>query len=103
MKRAAEVGELTFLRKWREEIQSKIKLRSTDAAVETSSEIAAKPVDRAAELRAQIELAIVEERFEDAAVLRDELKRLNADRSGTTDPAVHPVEATASTSLDARR
>jgi protein-arginine kinase activator protein McsA len=41
-------------------------------------------VDRAAELQAQIELAIVEERYEDAAMLRDELKRL---RSGPSPDA----------------
>jgi protein-arginine kinase activator protein McsA len=33
-------------------------------------------VNRAVELRQQIELAVVEERYEDAAMLRDELRRL---------------------------
>ncbi len=81
VQRASEVGELTFLRKWREEIQSKIQPQP-DAAVAAPSEIAVRPVDRAAELRAQIEQAIAEERFEDAAVLRDELKRINTDLPG---------------------
>jgi len=79
VQRASEVGELTFLRKWREEIQSKIE-EHTGTVIEPLPEIAAKSVDRAAELRAQIELAIAEERFEDAAVLRDELKRVRAER-----------------------
>jgi protein-arginine kinase activator protein McsA len=35
-------------------------------------------VDRTAELRSQIEVAVVEERYEDAAMLRDELKRLQS-------------------------
>ena len=81
VQRASEVGELTFLRKWKEEIQSKIEEQPA-TAVEIRREMAAKPADRAAELRAQIELAIAEERFEDAAVLRDELKQLGeANRS----------------------
>jgi hypothetical protein len=78
--RASEVGELTFLRKWREEIQSKI-APQPGAAVETPSEVAVRPVDQTAELRSQIEQAIAEERFEDAAILRDELRRLNAEQN----------------------
>jgi protein-arginine kinase activator protein McsA len=35
-------------------------------------------VDRSAELRSQIELAVAEERYEDAAMLRDELRRLQS-------------------------
>jgi hypothetical protein len=75
--RASQVGELTFLRRWKEEILTKIKPESgpsTDIAVASPTE----PDSRAAELRAQIEVAIIEERYEDAAVLRDELQRLNA-------------------------
>jgi hypothetical protein len=75
MAQASQVGELTFLRRWKEEILTKIK------PDEGPTETAAVPVlvDRAAELRSQIEVAIVEERYEDAAMLRDELKRLQSD------------------------
>jgi hypothetical protein len=77
MKRASEVGELTYLRNWKKEIQSKIKTQANTLLAPPPPE-AAKPANRAAELRSQIELAIAEERFEDAAVLRDELKRLDS-------------------------
>jgi hypothetical protein len=72
---ASQVGELTFLRRWKEEILTKIKPE------EGTSQTAAVPalVDRTAEIRSQIELAISEERYEDAAMLRDELKRLQSD------------------------
>lgn len=80
-KRASEVGELTFLRKWREEIQTKITEQS-GTAIESPPGVSARPIDRVAELRAQIELAITEERFEDAALLRDELRQFNSDQSG---------------------
>ena len=71
---ASQVGELTFLRRWKEEILTKIKPE------EGASETATLPalVDRTAELRSQIEVAVVEERYEDAAMLRDELKRLQS-------------------------
>jgi protein-arginine kinase activator protein McsA len=71
---ASQVGELTFLRRWKEEILTKIK------PDEGTSETATLPalVDRTAELRSQIEVAVVEERYEDAAMLRDELKRLQS-------------------------
>src|SRR3954452_13290417 len=71
---ASQVGELTFLRRWKEEILTKIKSDEPETVVETVT--APTSVDRAAELRAQIESAIHEERYEDAAMLRDELKRL---------------------------
>ncbi|MCI0335449.1 MAG: UvrB/UvrC motif-containing protein [Planctomycetes bacterium] len=77
VEQAPRVGELTFLRRWKEEILSKIEAAS-GSAVDT---VVATPdlVDRAAELRAQIELAVAEERYEDAAMLRDELRRLEND------------------------
>jgi protein-arginine kinase activator protein McsA len=75
----SQVGELTFLRRWKEEILTKIKSDAPDAP-ETVVDTVAAPtaVDRAADLRAQIESAIHEERYEDAAMLRDELKRLES-------------------------
>jgi hypothetical protein len=74
---ASRVGELTFLRQWKEEIQSKIAGEAASAAGETAvAPPQSATVDRAADLRAQIESAIAEERYEDAALLRDELRRL---------------------------
>jgi protein-arginine kinase activator protein McsA len=69
------VGELTFLRRWKEEILTKIK---PQGATTTGSAVAepAGSDSRIAELRAQIKVAVVEERYEDAALLRDELQRL---------------------------
>ena len=71
---ASQVGELTFLRRWKEEILTKIK--PEEGLPETVTLPAL--VDRKAELQSQIELAIVEERYEDAAMLRDELRRLQS-------------------------
>ena len=84
---AAKVGELTFLRRWKEEILTKIKGDESSTAEATATPTAA---DKIAELRAQIELAVVEERYEDAAMLRDDLKRLHGETtldagSDTTD------------------
>jgi protein-arginine kinase activator protein McsA len=53
---------------------TKIEGNSGETAIETA--VAPTAEDRAAELRAQIEAAVLEERYEDAAMLRDELKRL---------------------------
>jgi hypothetical protein len=73
--RASQVGELTFLRRWKEEISAKIKGHEPPPT-EAAALLAATPADRAADLRAQIESAVAEERYEDAALLRDQLKRL---------------------------
>lgn len=83
--RSAQVGELTFLRRWKEEILAKIESpggTEIAEAAETTLADDAKPVDRAAELRAQIDRAIAEERYEEAAVLRDELGRLKTSSAG---------------------
>ena len=72
---AANVGELTFLRRWKEEIAAKIQGQGGQAA-EASTVLAPTPTDRVADLRAQITLAVAEERYEEAAMLRDELQRL---------------------------
>ncbi|MFO0791736.1 MAG: UvrB/UvrC motif-containing protein [Pirellulales bacterium] len=71
---AAQVGELTFLRQWKEEILTKMRGEDAESSIDTA--IAPTTMDRSAELRAQIEAAVHEERYEDAARLRDELKRL---------------------------
>jgi hypothetical protein len=83
---ASKVGELTFLRRWKAEITEKIKGQSANAA-ESSTVMAPTPVDRAAELRAQIELAVTEERYEDAAMLRDELRQLDTQIRGEGETA----------------
>jgi hypothetical protein len=72
---SSQVGELTFLRQWKEEILTKLK--STDAPASETASVPA-VVDRTAQLRSQIDAAVVEERYEDAAMLRDELQRLQA-------------------------
>ncbi len=74
MGQASQVGELTFLRRWKEEILTKIK---PDEALPEAAALPAL-VDRTAELRSQIDVAVIEERYEDAAMLRDELKRLQS-------------------------
>jgi hypothetical protein len=79
MEQAPRVGELTFLRRWKEEILSKIESES-GAMMETVIATPPDSVSRAAELRAKIELAVVEERYEDAAMLRDELRRLEREQ-----------------------
>jgi hypothetical protein len=74
---APRVGELVFLRRWKEEIAAKIRAQGGQPP-ESTATLAPKPVDRAAELCAKIELAIVEERYEEAAIFRDELRRLES-------------------------
>ncbi|HVT28431.1 MAG TPA: hypothetical protein VHE81_10500, partial [Lacipirellulaceae bacterium] len=69
-----------FLRRWKEEILTKIE---RDEPAASGVEQLTTVVDRRAELRLQIESAITEERYEDAAMLRDELKRLDASNDGT--------------------
>jgi hypothetical protein len=63
--RAGQCAELVSLEKWREELGG-------GQATPPSPE---EPLDRMAELRAQLDQAVAEERFEDAAALRDEIRR----------------------------
>jgi hypothetical protein len=77
VEQAPKVGELVFLRRWKEEITAKIKARDGET-LEATATLTPEPVDRAAELRAKIELAIVEERYEEAAMFRDELRQLES-------------------------
>jgi hypothetical protein len=84
---AAKVGELTFLRRWKEEIAAKIKMLTHETAeVDAPTATAPAPIDRAAELRAEIESAVAEERYEEAALLRDELRQLESTLRETRDP-----------------
>lgn len=64
---AERLGELVFLKRWRRELHRKA------APDEDGDDGEADPV---AETRANLEAAINEERYEDAAQLRDELRRL---------------------------
>ncbi len=75
---ASQVGELIFLRRWKEEVAAKIKGQGDESGEsgESAALLAAPPVDRAASLRAQIAQAVSDERYEEAALLRDELQRL---------------------------
>ena len=53
------------------------KLVLQTAAVAVPEEEKTQPIDPERELRAELDLAIAEERYEDAARLRDELKKIN--------------------------
>jgi hypothetical protein len=72
---ASQVGELTFLRRWKEEVAAKIKGQGGPGS-DSAAALIAEPVDRAAKLRAEIAHAVADERYEEAALLRDELQRL---------------------------
>ncbi len=61
---ADNCNELSFLLKWREEIVSK-----------TSGELREEPYNPLAHLQSELELAVSEERFEDAARLRDTIRQ----------------------------
>lgn len=61
------MGELVFLKRWRKELQRKITPDSDDEDGDD---------DPVAQLKADLDKAIEEERYEDAAQLRDELDRL---------------------------
>ena len=71
--RAAELAELDFLQRWRAEILE----RSPTQGIEpTDAASGGATAERQAKLRDEIQRAIAEERYEDAARLRDELRRL---------------------------
>lgn len=71
----SQVGELAFLRRWKQEIlehSGEPETKPEDAASETT-DVANDPLGK---LRADLGRAIAEERYEDAARLRDDLDRL---------------------------
>lgn len=72
--RAGQVGELTFLQRWREEILSKNAPEESEPSKSSAVAEAERP-DHAVELQQELRQAIAEERFEDAARIRDELRR----------------------------
>jgi len=76
MEKASQVGELAFLQRWKQEILEKNPpraLEGPDAEAEQAVAESSDPVKRA---RAELARAIQEERYEDAARLRDDLRRL---------------------------
>ena len=50
------------------------------------------PVDPVTKLRKQLDEAIAEERYEDAAAIRDQLKRLSPDGADQTSPKPDEAE-----------
>jgi hypothetical protein len=68
--KAAQVGELAFLQRWKRELQEKTGVGS-EAAAETV--VADDPIRQ---VRSELAKAIEEERYEDATRLRDDLRRL---------------------------
>jgi hypothetical protein len=74
MHNAENCSELAYLLRWREEIEAK-----------TSGQTRGEPFDPLARLKAELELAVSEERFEDAARLRDTIRQHNQE-PGESDP-----------------
>jgi len=71
--RAAECEELVHLEKWRDDLQSDASDQRKQLTVQ---KLPVSPVDH---LKSQLEQAIIEERYEDAARLRDQIDRLRED------------------------
>jgi hypothetical protein len=74
--KAPQVGELAFLQRWKQEILEKNPpkaLTGPDAAAEST---VAAPPDPLTQVREDLGKAIKEERYEDAARLRDDLRKL---------------------------
>lgn len=67
-----KVGELVFLRRWRKEVLSRTGVKSSAPSSGTNGE----EDDPLATLQTELSQAIDEERYEDAARLRDEIGRL---------------------------
>jgi hypothetical protein len=72
--RAPQVGELRFLRQWKDEIISQRDSQHGAAVAEAPTD-EAKPADKAAALRQQLQAAILDERYEEAARLRNLLEQ----------------------------
>jgi hypothetical protein len=90
--RAAEIGELKFLQQWREEIIAQRDARGGRSLPDASPSEPRprKIVDRKSMLRESLKEAILEERYEDAARIRNELRQHDeetqpTDRSNESD------------------
>lgn len=79
--RAAQIGELRFLREWKDEIIAQRDGRG-DRAIAGPTAAEEEPPSIVAQLREQIKVAIVEERYEDAAELRKKLQLLERQSRG---------------------
>lgn len=84
--RADQVGELVFLQRWKEEILS-INAEPGGDSSRAAAMVEGERPDPMVELQQELRQAIAEERFEDAARLRDELRRLEGGSSSGDD---HP-------------
>ena len=75
--KASQVGELAFLQRWKQEILEKNRRRPLDKPADAAAEstVVAPPI-RSRRSAPSLAQAIKEERYEDAARLRDDLRRL---------------------------
>jgi hypothetical protein len=73
--KAAQVGELAFLQRWKREILERNEPPKPKAIAQAKTTEAA-PLDPLEQLRSDLARAIQEERYEEAARLRDDLRRL---------------------------
>jgi hypothetical protein len=73
IEKAPQVGELAFLQRWKQEIIDKHAPRAIEGPEQAASIALPDPLKHA---REELDRAIQEERYEDAARLRDELRRL---------------------------
>jgi hypothetical protein len=77
MEKAAQVGELAFLQRWKQEIIEKNAPRALEGPDGSSAEsTVVGPPDPLQQVREDLARAIQEERYEEAVRLRDELRRL---------------------------
>jgi hypothetical protein len=74
--RATQCAELTHLEKWREEVAAQTPDRSPPPVDAPPVEAPPQAPDLLAQLRDRLEQAITAERFEEAAQLRDEIRRM---------------------------
>jgi len=75
--KASNVGELAFLQRWKQEILEKNRPPALEAPAESATESTVPaPPDPIKQVRKDLSRAIKEERYEDAARLRDDLRKL---------------------------
>jgi len=76
LEKASQVGELAFLQRWKQEILERNPPRALEGPDTATESTVAGPPNPLKEVREKLALAIQEERYEDAAHLRDDLRRL---------------------------
>ncbi len=92
---AANVNELTFLKRWRREVAGKLRKglpRPEGAIADDEPAEEEDPIER---LRTRLASAIEEERYEEAAQLRDEIDRLENPPAAPTLPLAVQIEVEA--------